>query len=48
MRRLWVLVGIHLASQWNWRANHIGRFIEPLVYLGFLSGSPVPCCPVAG
>lgn len=38
MRSL-ILTKYHFASLWNWRTSYLGRFIEPVAYLLFLSTS---------
>lgn len=32
-----ILTKFHFASLWNWRNSYLGRFIEPVAYLLFLS-----------
>lgn len=34
-----ILTKYHFASLWNWRTSYLGRFIEPVAYLLFLSTS---------
>ncbi len=34
-----ILTKYHFASLWNWRTSYLGRFIEPIAYLLFLSAS---------
>lgn len=34
-----ILTKYHFASLWNWRTSYLGRFIEPVAFLVFLSTS---------
>ncbi|MFW0109384.1 ABC transporter permease [Rothia sp. P13129] len=37
MLRPLILIKFHILSLWNWRTSYLGRFIEPVAYLVFLS-----------
>ncbi len=35
--RPFTLLEFHFFSLWNWRASYLGRFLEPIAYLAFLT-----------